>query len=75
MKRIHVTMVVGLMAGLMMLTSCQKESGTDGDGMLPGAFSVSATQQVHFSQGNLQYRASTNSWRFAEHQCMITMWL
>ena len=39
-----------------------------GDGVLPGAFSVSATQQVHFSQGNLQYRASTNTWRFAEHQ-------
>ena len=38
------------------------------DGMLPGAFSVSATQQVHFSQGNLQYQASTNTWRFAEHQ-------
>lgn len=37
-------------------------------GVLPGAFSVSATQQVHFSQGNLQYRASTNTWRFAEHQ-------
>ena len=39
-----------------------------GDGALPGAFSVSATQQVHFSQGNLQYQASTNTWRFAEHQ-------
>ena len=38
------------------------------DGVLPGAFSVSATQQVHFSQGNLQYQASTNTWRFAEHQ-------
>ena len=38
------------------------------DGVLPGAFSVSAMQQVHFSQGNLQYQASTNTWRFAEHQ-------
>ena len=38
------------------------------NGALPGAFSVSATHQVHFSQGNLQYRASTNTWRFAEHQ-------
>ena len=36
--------------------------------MLSGAFSVSATQQVHFSKGNLQYQASTNTWRFAEHQ-------
>lgn len=38
------------------------------NGVLPGAFSVSGTQQVHFSQGNLQYQASTNTWRFAEHQ-------
>lgn len=39
-----------------------------GDGVLSGAFSVSATQQVFFSQGNLQYKAFTNVWRFAEHQ-------
>ena len=38
------------------------------DGVLPGAFSVSETRQIHFSQGNLQYRANTNTWRFAEHQ-------
>ncbi len=38
------------------------------NGVLPGAFSVSGTQQVHFSQGNLQYQVSTNTWRFAEHQ-------
>ena len=29
------------------------------------AFSVSADQQVFFSPGNLQYQASTNTWRFA----------
>ncbi len=39
------------------------------DGVLPGEFSVSATKKVKFSQGNLQYRASTNTWRFAECQC------
>ena len=39
-----------------------------GDGALPGAFSVSPTLQVFFSQGNLQYRAITHTWRFAEHQ-------
>ena len=54
--------ITGLMAGLMVLASCEKEFGSDGDGMLPGTFSVNATQQVHFSQGNLQYRASTNTW-------------
>jgi len=38
------------------------------NGKLPGAFSVSATKKVCFSQGNLQYKASTNTWRFAEDQ-------
>ena len=38
------------------------------DGTLPGLFSVSATRQVSFSQGNMQYQASTDTWRFAEHQ-------
>lgn len=33
-----------------------------------GKFSVSETRQVYFSEGNLQYQASTDSWRFAEHQ-------
>ncbi len=37
-------------------------------GELSGKFSVSATTQVQFSQGNLQYQASTNTWRFAENQ-------
>ena len=33
-----------------------------------GAFSVSSTKKVNFAKGNLQYQASTNTWRFAEHQ-------
>jgi hypothetical protein len=37
-------------------------------GAINGLFSVSASQQVYFSQGNLQYQASTNTWRFAENQ-------
>ena len=37
-------------------------------GKLSGAFSVASGTQVYFSQGNLQYQASTNTWRFAEHQ-------
>ena len=31
-------------------------------------FSVSPGKKVKFSQGNLQYQASTDTWRFAEHQ-------
>jgi len=38
------------------------------EGLTQGLFSVSETLQVRFSQGNLQYQASTNSWRFAESQ-------
>jgi len=37
-------------------------------GAINGVFSVSATQQVYFSRGNLQYKATTNQWRFAENQ-------
>ena len=33
-----------------------------------GAFSVSADKQVTFSQGNLQYTQSTNTWSFASSQ-------
>ena len=32
------------------------------------SFSVSATDKVEISKGNLQYQASTNTWRFAENQ-------
>lgn len=38
------------------------------NGKLPGKFSISANKQVSFSQGNLQYQASTSTWRFALHQ-------
>ena len=42
--------------------------GTVPTGAINGVFSVSASQYVFFSQGNLQYQASTNTWRFAEEQ-------
>ena len=37
-------------------------------GTLTGKFSVSTDKQVLFSQGNLQYQASTNTWQFAASQ-------
>lgn len=45
-------------------------TGAWATGELNGLFSVSATKQVQFSQGNLQYFCSTSApeWRFAEHQ-------
>ncbi len=41
---------------------------TVSDKPLAGAFSVSATKQVRFSRGNLQYTQSTQTWAFAEQQ-------
>lgn len=38
------------------------------DGIVNGQFSVSPSQKVYFSKGNLQYQASTSTWRFASHQ-------
>ena len=37
------------------------------EGALPGAFSVSATEKVYFSKGNLQL-VGANTWKFADHQ-------
>ena len=37
-------------------------------GTIVGLFSISNSKQVYFSQGNLQYQASTGTWRFAENQ-------
>lgn len=41
---------------------------TFSEGAINGAFSVSSNKKVKFSQGNIQYQASTKTWRFAEHQ-------
>lgn len=39
------------------------------EGAINGLFTINAEgDQVYFSQGNLQYQASTNTWRFAENQ-------
>lgn len=38
------------------------------EGIINGKFSVSASQKVYFSKGNLQYQSSTNTWRFANQQ-------
>ncbi|MBO7125788.1 MAG: hypothetical protein J6V74_08115, partial [Bacteroidales bacterium] len=38
------------------------------NGAIMAAFSISDSKQIYFSQGNLQYQASTGTWRFAEHQ-------
>ena len=37
-------------------------------GLLNGLFSVDNSTQVQFSQGNLRYQASSDTWCFADHQ-------
>ena len=58
-----------------MFTACsnepevtKKDDSENQNGVIKAAFSVSDSKQVYFSQGNLQYQASTGTWRFAEHQ-------
>lgn len=47
----------------------QPDDLTHKDGVVDIEFSVSPTKKVKFSQGNLQYNAADNIWRFAENQC------
>lgn len=37
-------------------------------GALSGAFTAGDNKHIYFAQGNLQYQASTNTWRFADTQ-------
>ena len=52
----------------LLLATGMMKSLAQPQGALNGLFSVSATKQVYFSQGNLQYQASTDTWRFAPNQ-------
>lgn len=60
-----------LLAILGLCVSCHKPEPdpiNEDEGALKGVFSISPTQHVKFSQGNLQYQATTGTWRFAEKQ-------
>lgn len=41
------------------------------NGALPGVFSISETEKVHFSMGNLQYHAKKDKWQFAPSQSSV----
>ena len=60
MKKLHLLFI--LVLGSILTLNAQPK------GALKGLFSVSASKKVCFAQGNLQYQASTNTWRFAENQ-------
>ncbi len=61
-----------LIAAALLFAACvDKEQTSDGitaNGAIDALFSVGPSHQVRFSRGNLQYQATTNTWRFAEHQ-------
>ena len=60
-----------LLAVLSIATFSCKKDGASADfpqGAINRLFSVSDSKQVYFSKGNLQYQASTGTWRFAENQ-------
>ena len=74
MRRHILLLLIAVMA--ITATSCQQRNEPNNEGkettatsgILNGTFSVSSTKQVYFSQGNLQYQASTGIWRFAANQ-------
>ena len=64
-----------IMLMMVFAAGCNKpdEPNNGGNNNIPedpvvGLFSINDSMQVCFSPGNLQYQASTNTWRFAEHQ-------
>lgn len=72
-----------LLAFFCLATACKKDpadnpidnpandttpAATIQEGAIDALFSVSDTRQVRFSKGNLQYQATTATWRFAERQ-------
>ena len=66
--RAYATNEAGTAYGSQKTFTTESEQPQVPTGAINGLFSVSATQQVWFSKGNLQYKASTNTWRFAENQ-------
>lgn len=73
--------IVGILLITALLVQCQKKNTPitqgsttnyptlDGpEGSTRNLFSVGSDKMVYFSKGNLQYQASTNTWRFAERQ-------
>ena len=66
---------LGMCLLFLVFVACNKENGNENGGLqqategsLSGLFSVGNGKQVRFSQGNLQYQASTDTWCFAAHQ-------
>lgn len=69
---------MGMCLLLCVFSACKKENNENGnenggtqqqtEGSLTGLFSIGNGKTVRFSQGNLQYQASSDTWRFATQQ-------
>ena len=58
-----------LTIGIQVAVTTEVNQGEVPTGAINGKFTINANgDQVYFSQGNLQYQASTDTWRFAENQ-------
>lgn len=67
--RAYATNEVGTAYGLDLAFTTHNGAGNAPVGAIDGLFTINENgDQVYFSQGNLQYQASTNTWRFAENQ-------
>ena len=56
-------------AGIEVSVTTEVNPGEVPVGAICGKFTINANgDQVYFSQGNLQYQASTNTWKFADNQ-------
>jgi len=77
MKANRFSVLLLLASAMMVAISCGKGEEPvrtemtdpfDANGASKALFSVAANKQVRLSRGNLQYQASTDTWRFAERQ-------
>ena len=63
----HASLPNALTRNKMLTARCKIHTG-EGNHVTENVFSISSTEKVFFSLGNLQYQATTSTWRFAEHQ-------
>ena len=58
-------------ARIPFLATCPDPDFQLPEGAIDGTFSVGPDRKVYFSKGNLQYKASTHTWRFASNQYSV----
>lgn len=78
MKNFVKILIAALFFTSIFMVGCKKDpekpsnpgsGNTPTIGAINGLFTINSNgDRVYFSQGNLQYQASTNTWRFAENQ-------